>query len=1170
MVITLLFLLLLTGVVVALLLRGSSALRSSELAAASNRAEQLSHAASLRVIAEVQAEIRQANTEGLNLLLPVRYGEINADPRVSRLVRRSMEADSTLETAYGNSGFSGVPFANLASSEISSNQPFGGPVFRKARWNAPRLMDENPAFDTFTVPDWIYLTKSGPKKSPSSAGEVVGRFAYMLYDVGGLFDLESSGYSSTTSDLDVKGGSVFADLDAYWAALDDTADFDTFIQWRNGGGPPPKVDSSESLFGGDGGSSEAGWLERGQGMQDSGQNRLLTREALIAAAEQGRLGLTAALLPHVRVGSQASNRVSARDIFADNTGNPISLLDPSLAADADKEISVYRLDGTQEPHTVYEGTPLFQHRFPLSRLRWFSERESNGTPLRQDEIKLHFGLTWDPANRMFIYTSPEADSAVSEIKTLQLLASDINNASISPREPDFFEWLKAAIDPDSLGQTGGTTNRSFTSGDGNSTAWEISKNLHLLRIGANIIDQADPDSIPTGIRSQFTGVDPAPFDSFGVENLPYLNEVLTSVLRNGNDLEGFFQFEMWNPHREAFTNRVPRGYDGQPIQSFRIGTDSGRVLMEPMVYVRSRNNYNYSPPETDNQTWRAYKAVADYSKDNLTVADFNSPNLSGNRITLNFNGSGYDASTDFFDEPALINAGVAFGVDRSNPSTTFNGEPVTLGAEPISGQNAILASSVNAPNPAFSGVPLMDPNPGGPGQTSNGIYANGTTDGSGNSPTISPSGAKVWNAVAFKSDGETRFGVSTEPVTLVLEVESGGVVFPAGKYHRLALNRWVDPERPGQQVVVLAQDPNTSEEANWTGNSDSTRCFGDWSEYFIRKGYPMTDPRTERFGLADHLRSSPGMGIRSDTDSVSGNGITWNIVHGLTASVGTDFNGSGTAGNWPAQPGWSLQAFGAQKVSLPAALALNYVGNPIGAHTNQDSDGVVRPADARWTSADSHPALPVANFSNAINARPTILDRPFRNVGELGVVFRDIPWKSLDLFSPESSDGRLLDIFCVEDAANVPGRINPNSADAAALEALISGSGYDPAGLVSGAVAKGNDVATHLSGIQVSDLNSLLEEMLGNTAASPSDPNAESPYKLFSEAHARAIAAATDTRSWQLLLDLVVQSGRQPGGDTSFDPQRFLVSGQRRYWITFSIDRFTGEITHEHWEPVYE
>jgi len=46
---------------------------------------------------------------------------------------------------------------------------------------------------------------------------------------------------------------------------------------------------------------------------------------------------------------------------------------------------------------------------------------------------------------------------------------------------------------------------------------------------------------------------------------------------------------------------------------------------------------------------------------------------------------------------------------------------------------------------------------------------------------------------------------------------------------------------------------------------------------------------------------------------------------------------------------------------------------------------------------------------------PIILNRPFRNVAELGYAFRDLPWKTLDFFTDKSADAGLLDVFTIND-----------------------------------------------------------------------------------------------------------------------------------------------------------
>ena len=69
-----------------------------------------------------------------------------------------------------------------------------------------------------------------------------------------------------------------------------------------------------------------------------------------------------------------------------------------------------------------------------------------------------------------------------------------------------------------------------------------------------------------------------------------------------------------------------------------------------------------------------------------------------------------------------------------------------------------------------------------------------------------------------------------------------------------------------------------------------------------------------------------------------------------------------------------------------------------------------------------------------------ILNRPFRSVGELGFVYRDEPFKTLDFWSSKSADAALLDLFSVNDQpAVVAGQVDINQAPPPVLTAILSG-----------------------------------------------------------------------------------------------------------------------------------
>jgi hypothetical protein len=176
-------------------------------------------------------------------------------------------------------------------------------------------------------------------------------------------------------------------------------------------------------------------------------------------------------------------------------------------------------------------------------------------------IKTCFGVTFgvNPGDP-WTYTNPTGSSAASAIMTLAQVAA-------ANREPDFFELLQAGILSGSLGQdTGGPGGtRGVTGGNVFPDIHMNSTMQHLLTIGACIIDQASPESIPT--RIQFTDTNGNTWTAYGVKNLPYISQLYPIAGQSLNDStkwETCLLFQLWNPHQNAVTvsNNVRLRVDG--------------------------------------------------------------------------------------------------------------------------------------------------------------------------------------------------------------------------------------------------------------------------------------------------------------------------------------------------------------------------------------------------------------------------------------------------------------------------------------------------------------------------------------------------------------------------------------------------------------------------------
>ncbi len=232
-------------------------------------------------------------------------------------------------------------------------------------------------------------------------------------------------------------------------------------------------------------------------------------------------------------------------------------------------------------------------------------------------------------------------------------------------------------------------------------------------------------------------------------------------------------------------------------------------------------------------------------------------------------------------------------------------------------------------------------------------------------------------------------------------------------------------------------------------------------------------------------------------------------------------------------------------------------------------DNISRPNDA-WRGNLSQKPNPFRRMSD-MNRRPTILQRPFRSVAEMGYAFRDTPWQTLSFFDQTSGDATLLDLFSLEDEPGLTaGKLNLNVAGPSVLTALFSnvpkaadGTGAtlaNPAGLAANLAA----FRTAEGGALVS--RSRLAAFL--SSSSLTQENAEN-VKSRREAIVRAVADVADTRTWNLLVDVIAQSGRFPadGGTAAGD---FVVEAEQRVWSSVAIDRYLGRVVARQTERVSE
>jgi hypothetical protein len=121
-------------------------------------------------------------------ITPVPYGTpASGQTPIPNLVRRSFSGDPTGLTSAIN------------STAVSAN----GRSITTARWNShylvpPASTGAIPAsspVSSFVAPDWVLITAQGPALTPA-ASAVIGRYAFAVYDEGGLLDMNLAGYGN--------------------------------------------------------------------------------------------------------------------------------------------------------------------------------------------------------------------------------------------------------------------------------------------------------------------------------------------------------------------------------------------------------------------------------------------------------------------------------------------------------------------------------------------------------------------------------------------------------------------------------------------------------------------------------------------------------------------------------------------------------------------------------------------------------------------------------------------------------------------------------------------------------------------------------------------------------------------------------------------------------------
>ncbi len=557
LIIVLAFVVLLTGIIIAFFSRATSGRRLSDSSLHQAQAAQLAHTATDIIVGDLMQEI-VAGSDATVVpggfatiyrpktpadMLPRRNVTFSGVDPFPNLVRISKRSDTIPSPAIASRAS-----ASNSTADVSIN----GRHISPERWNKHYLLprkntgttvDTSPV-DAFgaigggNLPDWVFVTNNdGARAITAPSPDVIGRYAFAIYDEGGLLDVNAAGAPSglTPEERSFRISTALADM----TQLLTTEPTDTFPQqqvdnlvgWRNYATAQPG--GSFGIFNFDPAAAtrylehlskqETGFLTASKTEFNGRTDQIFTSRQMLIDFQRATGFSQNALqyLTHFSRGLEQPSfipnperpKIVGSGLPTDNVTNyqgnndyygresAINMVGVGGFLSARVQNTFVRPDGT----TALIGEPLVKRKFGLNNLSLVTT-SATASKSATDPIYSRFGLYRSSASEPWMY-----NHGMDQIMTLsQVSALSGSNA----REPDFAELLKAAINAGSVGK-GAFTNQ----GANFSYSKDVVGDRQILQIMANLIDQTKTDNYVTAIK---------PFDNsasnlaiYGVQDLPY-------------------------------------------------------------------------------------------------------------------------------------------------------------------------------------------------------------------------------------------------------------------------------------------------------------------------------------------------------------------------------------------------------------------------------------------------------------------------------------------------------------------------------------------------------------------------------------------------------------------------------------------------------------------------
>jgi hypothetical protein len=189
---------------------------------------------------------------------------------------------------------------------------------------------------------------------------------------------------------------------------------------------------------------------------------------------------------------------------------------------------------------------------------------------------------------------------------------------------------------------------------------------------------------------------------------------------------------------------------------------------------------------------------------------------------------------------------------------------------------------------------------------------------------------------------------------------------------------------------------------------------------------------------------------------------------------------------------------------------------------------------------------------------PIVLNHPFSNVGEFGYGLDTTNgFQPLSFVTDTSNDKAVLDFFTYNPILHTyprAGILNLNSRNvpvlAAALKAALKNDTIAPPDS-SGVISAGEATAAAQQIVDETKSRPVLNR--GDVARLVRVGANAAWTKEQKEAIARALAEMGQARTWNLMIDVIAQTGKCAPGETDF--AKFIVQGEKRYWLHIALAR---------------